>query len=213
MVDEEKQRRLRLRRGDVARPEPGVCRRSTCRFEVVAVRPGELERVPSNPALTPQQHATATLGLQSALPGGTIPERAHSSERLRPGRAGRRLAEPRREKLPAESRDNSFSRKGTPTPHVDHTHQIHDPGPHLDHHLRARGAVRQPRLRCSAGSAGLILFAGIAIVFNLAMFWFSDKLALKASQARPVSQSEAPELYRDIEEIAGKAGCRCRAST
>ena len=56
------------------------------------------------------------------------------------------------------------------------------------------------------GSAGLILFAGIAIVFNLVMFWYSDKLALKASKARPVEQSEAPELYRDIEEVAGKAG-------
>jgi heat shock protein HtpX len=56
------------------------------------------------------------------------------------------------------------------------------------------------------GSGGLILFAGIAIVFNLVMFWYSDKLALKASKARPVDRSEAPELYRDIEEIAGKAG-------
>ncbi len=56
------------------------------------------------------------------------------------------------------------------------------------------------------GSAGLILFAGIAIVFNLVMFWYSDKLALKASKARPVDRSEAPELYRDIEEIAGRAG-------
>jgi heat shock protein HtpX len=56
------------------------------------------------------------------------------------------------------------------------------------------------------GSAGLILFAGIAIVFNLVMYWKSDKLALKASKARPVSQSEQPELYRDIEEIASKAG-------
>ena len=56
------------------------------------------------------------------------------------------------------------------------------------------------------GSAGLLLFALIAIVFNLVMFWYSDKLALKASKARPVEQSEAPELYRDIEEIAGRAG-------
>ena len=55
------------------------------------------------------------------------------------------------------------------------------------------------------GSAGIILFAGIAIVFNLVMFWFSDKLALKASRARPLEQSEAPELYRDVEEIVGKA--------
>jgi heat shock protein HtpX len=56
------------------------------------------------------------------------------------------------------------------------------------------------------GSNGIILFAGIAVVFNLVMFWFSDKLALKASKARPVDRGEAPELYRDIEEIAGKAG-------
>jgi heat shock protein HtpX len=56
------------------------------------------------------------------------------------------------------------------------------------------------------GSAGIILLAGIAVVFNLVMFWFSDRLALKASRARPVDRSEAPELYRDIEEVAGKAG-------
>lgn len=56
------------------------------------------------------------------------------------------------------------------------------------------------------GSGGIILFAGIAVVFNLVMFWFSDKLALKSSRARPLEQSEAPELYRDVEEIAGRAG-------
>ena len=56
------------------------------------------------------------------------------------------------------------------------------------------------------GSSGLLLFALIAVVFNFVLFWFSDKLALKASKARPVDRSEAPELYRDIEEIAGRAG-------
>ncbi len=56
------------------------------------------------------------------------------------------------------------------------------------------------------GSSGLILFAGIAVVFNLVMFWFSDKLALKASRARPLEQGEAPGLYQDVAEIAGKAG-------
>jgi heat shock protein HtpX len=56
------------------------------------------------------------------------------------------------------------------------------------------------------GSSGIILFAGIAVLFNLVMFWFSDKLALKSSRARPLEQSEAPELYRDVEEIAGRAG-------
>jgi heat shock protein HtpX len=56
------------------------------------------------------------------------------------------------------------------------------------------------------GSKGILLFAGIAVVFNLVMFWFSAKFALKASRARPVDRSEAPELYREIEELAGKAG-------
>jgi heat shock protein HtpX len=56
------------------------------------------------------------------------------------------------------------------------------------------------------GSSGLILFAGIAIVFNFFMFWFSDRLALKSSRARPLEQSEAPELYQDVREIAERAG-------
>ena len=51
------------------------------------------------------------------------------------------------------------------------------------------------------GSAGLLLFALIAVVFNLVMFWYSDKLALKASKARPVEQSEAPELYLSLIHI------------
>jgi heat shock protein HtpX len=57
-----------------------------------------------------------------------------------------------------------------------------------------------------AGSKGIILFAGIAVLFNLVMFWFSAKFALKASKAKPLDQSEHPELYRDVEELAGKAG-------
>lgn len=56
------------------------------------------------------------------------------------------------------------------------------------------------------GSTGIILFAGIAVVFNFVMYWFSAKFALKTSHARPVERSEAPELYREIEELAGKAG-------
>jgi heat shock protein HtpX len=56
------------------------------------------------------------------------------------------------------------------------------------------------------GSSGLILFAGIAIVFNFVMFWFSDRLALKTSRAQPLDQAQAPELYRDVQEITQRAG-------
>jgi heat shock protein HtpX len=56
------------------------------------------------------------------------------------------------------------------------------------------------------GSSGILLFVAIALVFNLAMYWFSDRLALKASRARPLERAAAPELYRDVEELAGRAG-------
>lgn len=56
------------------------------------------------------------------------------------------------------------------------------------------------------GSSGIVLFAGIAIAMNFFMYWFSAKLALKASRAKPLSREEAPELYQDIEELTGKAG-------
>jgi heat shock protein HtpX len=56
------------------------------------------------------------------------------------------------------------------------------------------------------GSAGIILFAGIAVVFNLFMYWNSAKLALKTSKAKPLDQSANPELHRDVEELAAKAG-------
>ncbi len=56
------------------------------------------------------------------------------------------------------------------------------------------------------GAQGIVFFAAIAALMNLVMFWFSDKLALKMSKARPVERSEAPQLYEDVEELCGKAG-------
>ena len=56
------------------------------------------------------------------------------------------------------------------------------------------------------GTSGILLFAGIAVAFNFAMFWFSDKLALKASRARPLEEGEAPELHAMARELAERAG-------
>jgi heat shock protein HtpX len=56
------------------------------------------------------------------------------------------------------------------------------------------------------GTGGLILFLAIALVFNFAMFWFSDRIALKMSRARPVEQHEAPQLYQDVQELTERAG-------
>jgi heat shock protein HtpX len=56
------------------------------------------------------------------------------------------------------------------------------------------------------GAQGLVLFLFIAVAFNFAMFWFSDRLALRMSGAKPVTEDEAPQLYADVRELVGKAG-------
>jgi heat shock protein HtpX len=56
------------------------------------------------------------------------------------------------------------------------------------------------------GTSGIILFAGIAVVFNFAMYWFSASLALKSSRAKPLPESEAPDLHQMVGELAGRAG-------
>jgi heat shock protein HtpX len=56
------------------------------------------------------------------------------------------------------------------------------------------------------GTGGLIVFLAIAVVFNFLLFWFSDRLALKMSRAKPVEQSEAPQLYQDVQELTERAG-------
>jgi heat shock protein HtpX len=49
------------------------------------------------------------------------------------------------------------------------------------------------------GGGALWLFVALAVLMNVGGYWFSDKLALRASRARPLERGEIPEL----EEIAG----------
>ena len=55
------------------------------------------------------------------------------------------------------------------------------------------------------GTSGIVLFLLIAVGFNFAMFWFSDRLALKMSRARPIEPGEAPDLVADVEDLAQRA--------
>jgi heat shock protein HtpX len=55
------------------------------------------------------------------------------------------------------------------------------------------------------GAAGILLFASLAIVFNLVMYWFSDRIALKVSRAQPLAESDAPELYREVRDLTERA--------
>jgi heat shock protein HtpX len=55
------------------------------------------------------------------------------------------------------------------------------------------------------GTGGIVAFLAIAVLFNLAMFWFSDRIALRMSRARALDESEAPALYEDVRDLASRA--------
>lgn len=56
------------------------------------------------------------------------------------------------------------------------------------------------------GNSGAQFFFLISLAMNLAGYWWSDKIALAMSQARPVSEQEAPRLYAIVRRLAGQAG-------
>jgi heat shock protein HtpX len=56
-----------------------------------------------------------------------------------------------------------------------------------------------------AGTHGMYLFLFIAGAMNFASYWWSDKIVLKLTKSRPVSEAEAPWLYRIVRELAQKA--------
>ncbi|MEW5979127.1 MAG: zinc metalloprotease HtpX [Acidobacteriota bacterium] len=56
-----------------------------------------------------------------------------------------------------------------------------------------------------AGRGGLMIALVMAGVMNLVGYWFSDKIALSMSGAKPVSETEAPDLYRMVRELCMRA--------
>jgi heat shock protein HtpX len=56
------------------------------------------------------------------------------------------------------------------------------------------------------GRSGAMLGLVFAAVMNLGSYWFSDRIALRMSRARPVSRTEAPELYAAVERLTRRAG-------
>ncbi|MEH1834187.1 MAG: zinc metalloprotease HtpX [Nostoc sp.] len=55
------------------------------------------------------------------------------------------------------------------------------------------------------GSSGLIIGIALAAVTNLFSWYQSDKIALAVYQAQPVSEREAPELYRMVQRLSDRA--------
>lgn len=55
------------------------------------------------------------------------------------------------------------------------------------------------------GRNGLMIALIFAGLMNFVGYWFSDKIALSMSGAKPVSESEAPDLYRMVRELCQRA--------
>jgi heat shock protein HtpX len=57
----------------------------------------------------------------------------------------------------------------------------------------------------TGSSAFLWLFAGIGLVSTFVGYWRSDTIAIRAMGARPVSEAEAPGMYRVVRELSTAA--------
>ncbi len=56
------------------------------------------------------------------------------------------------------------------------------------------------------GNGGMLAFGFIGLVFNLLSYWFSDRIALMANRAQPVTREQLPEVYEIVERLTRKAG-------
>jgi len=56
------------------------------------------------------------------------------------------------------------------------------------------------------GRSGLIIAFLFAMVMNVGVYWFSDKLALRANGARPLKPGELPHYESMVRDLAGRAG-------
>ncbi len=56
------------------------------------------------------------------------------------------------------------------------------------------------------GQSGLFFALIFSILMNFFAYWFSDKIALAIYRAKPVTEKEAPKLYKIVKEVAKKAG-------
>src|SRR4029079_15956195 len=55
------------------------------------------------------------------------------------------------------------------------------------------------------GNGGLVIGAILGFVFVGGSYWFSDKIAVKAAGAVPVSEADAPQLYGIVRDLTQRS--------
>lgn len=55
------------------------------------------------------------------------------------------------------------------------------------------------------GTAGAVIGLGLAAVMNLGSWYYSDKIALAAYRAQPVTPQQAPRLYQMVQRLSQRA--------
>jgi heat shock protein HtpX len=53
---------------------------------------------------------------------------------------------------------------------------------------------------------GAIIALIFALIFNFAMYWFSDKIAIATTRSKPVTEQEQPRLYAIVRELTQAKG-------
>ena len=56
-----------------------------------------------------------------------------------------------------------------------------------------------------AGEQGLVMAFVFSLGINFFSYWFSDKVAIKMTKSRPLSEEEAPEVYDIVRRLSNRA--------
>jgi heat shock protein HtpX len=54
------------------------------------------------------------------------------------------------------------------------------------------------------GTNGAVVALAIALIFNFAMYWYSDRIAIATTRSKPVSEQEMPEYHRIVRELTNE---------
>lgn len=55
------------------------------------------------------------------------------------------------------------------------------------------------------GSHGMMIAFVLALVMNVGSYWFSDKIVLAMYRAQPLTEADAPQIYRIVRELSASA--------